>query len=357
MKIGIVTYHRSHNYGALLQAIALRYKLKELGHDVYYIDYWPKYHRRMYAIFSWKTAFSSGIRNCIKCMLNTFLFGYKIIRRYRSFKIFIRKYVEPYCVEYSEDGLYDIIVYGSDQIWRKQVGLANHFNPVYFADNVISAQQHVAYAASMGIISLNDDDIKFLREKLSKFSKISVREENLQVTLNKIGISSKLVLDPTLLFPSAFWEELLPLRNIIHEKYILHYRLIKTSFLDDKVAEFAIKHNCRLIILDGDIGRKSSMISSSDPIGFLSLVKNAEFVFTSSYHGLIFSLIFNKQFFASFAVNSDRAISILSYLGLEYRLLLPQSEIPDNYSDIDYIEINKKIDLLKIQSIDFLRDL
>ena len=52
MKIGILTYHRSHNYGALLQAIATRIVLKKMGHDAYYIDYWPDYHRRMYAIKS-----------------------------------------------------------------------------------------------------------------------------------------------------------------------------------------------------------------------------------------------------------------------------------------------------------------
>ena len=52
MKIGILTYHRSHNYGALLQAIATRIVLKKMGHDAYYIDYWPDYHRRMYAMFN-----------------------------------------------------------------------------------------------------------------------------------------------------------------------------------------------------------------------------------------------------------------------------------------------------------------
>ena len=66
MKIGIITYHKSHNYGALLQAIALRIKLVQMGHDVYFIDYWPLYHKQLYDFFSIKEMFNYGIKDAIK---------------------------------------------------------------------------------------------------------------------------------------------------------------------------------------------------------------------------------------------------------------------------------------------------
>lgn len=73
MKIGIITYHKSHNYGALLQAIALRIKLVQMGHDVYFIDYWPLYHKQLYDFFSIKEMFNYGIKDAIKYGLKILL--------------------------------------------------------------------------------------------------------------------------------------------------------------------------------------------------------------------------------------------------------------------------------------------
>ena len=78
MKIGIITYHKSHNYGALLQAIALRIKLVQMGHDVYFIDYWPLYHKQLYDFFSIKEMFNYGIKDAIK-------YGLKILLSYGEF--------------------------------------------------------------------------------------------------------------------------------------------------------------------------------------------------------------------------------------------------------------------------------
>ena len=337
MKIGILTYHRSHNYGALLQAVALRYRLSQMGHKVYFIDYWPEYHRQMYALYSIRRALRYGIKGAIRYTWNAIAKYQRRKERYDSFRKFIQTYIEPYCAPYTDKEKYDVIVYGSDQIWRKQPGLSGRFNPVYFADNILRADKHIAYAASMGIVDLTEKDKGFLKNKLGKFTRISVRENNLSEALKEMGIQNEVVLDPTLLLSSEEWERLTPIKRVYNEKYVLYYRLQAGAFDERAIENFAKGYGCKLLILEGSVGKKkNNILSAASPTEFLSLMKNADYVFTSSYHGLLFSLMFHKEFYASFSANSSRAESILSKLNLTDRLLCPKSKFIPNSSPIDY---------------------
>lgn len=148
MKIGILTYHRTHNYGGCLQALAMRLILENLGHTVYYIDYWPDYHKQAYSIFSLNLissapTFFSGVRSCLESLR---YLPYAIKRR-KKFVNFLNDCIIPFCRPLTEQ--YDIIVYGSDQIWRKQPS-SNDYNPVYFGQNDFDAEKNVAFSASMG---------------------------------------------------------------------------------------------------------------------------------------------------------------------------------------------------------------
>ena len=95
MKIGIITYHKSHNYGALLQAIALRIKLIQMGHEVYFIDYWPLYHKQLYDFFSFKEMFNYGIKDAIKYGGKIILSYKKRKKRIASFMRFIEELSSP----------------------------------------------------------------------------------------------------------------------------------------------------------------------------------------------------------------------------------------------------------------------
>lgn len=358
MKIGIITYHKSHNYGALLQAIALRIKLVQMGHDVYFIDYWPLYHKQLYDFFSIKEMFSYGTKDAIKYGLKIILSYKKRKTRIASFIQFIEEFVQPYCVEYSANNKFDIIIYGSDQIWRKQPELSNHFDPVYFADNLLKANKHIAYAASMGNMNLNQDDYVFLKEKVKNFSQISVREEKLKFIMKEVCINSPLVLDPTLLLTKDVWEKIFPIKNVINERYVLYYRLLRNSFDENQVAVFAQKLGCKLLILEGRPRPtiQKNTISSANPIEFISLIKYADFIFTSSYHGMVFSLIFHKQFLASFSDNADRAKSLLTSLDLKNHLIPHKSYIPTEIEKINYVSVDSKINSLRNLSENFLKE-
>ncbi|WP_270576121.1 polysaccharide pyruvyl transferase family protein [Bacteroides cellulosilyticus] len=356
MKIGVLTYHRSHNYGALLQALALRYKLTEMGHEVCFIDYWPKYHQDMYSLFSMRYVLHCSKINVVKYILNTILYWNRRKKRIDEFEQFIGEYIVPYCAEYSDKNEYDIIVYGSDQIWRKQPGLSNHFNPVYFADNILHAKKHMSYAASMGMLKLDIEDYSFLRMKMKNFFKISVREKSLKEILETIGVNAPIVLDPTLLLTKTDWDELFPIKRLYDERYILYYRLSR-SFDEKIVADFAKRKGCRLLILDGVVRMtKNKTIFAANPLQFLSLIKYADFVFSSSYHGMVFSLIFNKEFYACFPVNEERrAKSLLDIVNLSNRLLFQKDEIAYDIEKIDYKNVNRRIEELRAFSLDFLQ--
>lgn len=358
MKIGILTYHRSHNYGALLQAIALRHKLEQLGHEVYFIDYWPQYHQQIYKLFSKKEAFKKGLTGAIKYIGNFIITYRNRKKRIIAFENFINKYIFPYCKLYSNKEHYDVIVYGSDQIWRKQPKPMNYFNPVYFAENILCSKSHISYAASMGDVKLDDNDYHFLKKRMSNFNQVSIREVGLKEILLKVGINSKVVVDPTILLNQKEWDTLFSIKRIFEDKYIFYYRLHRDTFNEKYAMDFAKKRGCSLVILDGKVRFTiRDILSTSNPTDFLSLIKYAECILTSSYHGLIFSIIFNKEFYASFATNVGRANSILTALELQDRLIPPREMIPLKSNKIDYNKVNKKLDLFKEESLEYLTEI
>ncbi len=357
MEIGILTYHRSHNYGALLQAIALRQVLLDMGHNVFFIDYWPEYHRNMYSLFSIRQMLRSGKKGAIKYLYKAVTLYTLRKERIKNIESFITEQIEPYCQPYGSNHFYDVVIYGSDQIWRKQRIIRRMFNPVYFGNNIISTSCHISYAASMGIIKLNSADEIFLKKNLLRFKKLSVREEQLKDTLRNIGINSRVVLDPTLLLDKEVWDKLLPIPKPHNDKYILYYRLMEKSFDEEQIIKIAKLMGYKLIILDSTPRKiDKNILSTSDPYDFLSLIKYAELVFTSSYHGLIFSIIFNKNFYASFVTNVGRAESLLSKLNLLNHLIKPNSEIKVN-DKIDYIQVNKTLNIIRKESLNFLNTL
>lgn len=353
MKIGILTYHQSHNYGALLQAIALRKVLEDMGHEVYYINYYPDYHRELYRIFSWKVFRSRGKRDKLRYLKN-YLKTYSFKkRRYNKFIAFKKKFIYPYCKPLKES--YDVVVYGSDQIWRKQPGL-NDFNPIYFGQNDIKTKMHVSYAASMGRLAYAEEDKEKFKNLVSHLDKISVREKNIQDFLMTLGFNyTELVLDPTLLLTSEQWDKLIPPKRIIKERYCLLYNLQRDAFNEGAVQEFAKSHNLKLIKLYGiAYNRWTETDRMTDgPEEFLNLVRGAEFVFTSSYHGLMFSLCYQKPFYVSFTSNEDRARTILSDFHLEQYMVIPKTII-SGYEPYDKEKLKNHISKLRMKSLSFL---
>ena len=354
MKIGIATYHRSENYGALLQAIALRQVLQQIGHKVYYIDYWPSHQRSIYAIprLSWKFMLKHPLRG-----LSLFRDNILKHKRKANFRKFINKYITPYCRSVEEE--YDIIVYGSDQIWRKQDnhdGKEKCYNPFYFGVNSIKAKKSISYAASSDNILLSREDRETFRALLSHLDAISVREDSMLSEIKSLGfINAELSLDPTLMLGRNTWDKIIPTNVVSSDKYVLYYDLQDCLNLND-VIEFTVS---RGLVLKRIVGRASFPNETFDdstcsPYGFLQYVKNADFVITSSFHGLVFAIIYHKPFIVSCSYSPYRMRSLLKSIGCEDRMVPVRSNLHFQFKDIDYDVVEMKLSEIRKSSFTYL---
>lgn len=356
MKIGILTYHRSHNYGALLQAIALRKVLADWGHNVTFIDYWPDYHRHMYSLFSFYAMMEQDtLRRKVSYIKNCLLYYNSHKERKQNFNIFIADYILPYTS--SVDESYDLIIHGSDQVWRKQPEI-HTYNPFYFGKHDIKAMRKITYAASMGILPDSKAEKGVVKELLSHLDEISVRETDLKRLVESLGYTCSQHLDPTLLLTGNEWKNMINIHPSNINRYVIFYNLLEKSFDIEQIRLFAKEKGLKLITLYGDVVKRNgdSEITIAGPTDFLSLIMGAEYVFTSSYHGLVFSLLFQKQFYAAFNKNANRAASLLSQLGIAERLLPPMSKIPRDMPNINYDKVSHSMQVVRMDSLDYLRD-
>lgn len=358
MKIGILTYHRAHNYGAMLQAYALLSYLRNNGHDVEIIDYWPDMHKVQYALI--KPIVGNSIISKIKCIIATTI---TFIRRYMricKFEKFSQKYLNiNSTIQYPMPDWgylqYDCVIVGSDQIWRNHESDGKHigFDPVYFCQHIPKNIRCISYAASMGIIQLNKEDKDVLKNYLNRFSRILVRENSLKEAIDELGFESAIVVDPTLLLSQDEWNKFLPNKRFHTTKYVLYYELVKSKealvFAKHKAEELG----CKLLIMDATIPLipQRRHISYASPIEFLHAIRDAEFVIATSFHGTAFSVIFEKQFITiGLKKNADRVQTMLHQLDIEEHY----QEHPQNVMDIDYAQVKIRFSKLVANSMHLL---
>ena len=227
MRIGILTFHCAHNYGAVLQCYALQETLKGMGHNVEIIDYRPEYLIKPYDVINFKRISSPTILGQLKkCLLETVVLP-KRLKRHKAFSRFInhKLNLSERVVEDKIPIKYDVYVMGSDQIWNPKI--TKGFDAVYFGDFTYAKEnrKYIAYAASMAVIELDEPSKCYLSNALSNFNAISVRERQLVPLLqpllkNKIDV----VLDPTLLVNPEIWENIARSSHI-KGKYVLVYQI------------------------------------------------------------------------------------------------------------------------------------
>ena len=356
MKIGIVTYHRTLNYGACLQALATRVILENEGYEVYYVDYWPQYHQDLYNPWSWtniRSRLRSPLRLC-NYIVKNIKYRTDVKKRKQNFESYFSSYIYPYCLSEKEN--YDVIIYGSDQIWRKQAAL-KAYNPFYFGMNELAAVKHVSYAASMGILPHSSKDKSILKDFISHLDFIGVREEGLLKLVKELGfVHAQKNIDPTLLLTSKQWDELLTPDTYDGEPYVLVYSFENNPFNMDSVSKFAKERSLKIIMINGYAFSKEteSNFTTCGPSEFVRLIKYADYVFSASFHGTVFSILYEKQVIASNKGNSERMKSLFESLEIYDRLLYPFQEIPTDLPQIDYARVHLLLDSYRKDSYDYL---
>ena len=329
IKVGIIThFYNTINYGGILQAYALCHYLRQAGIDAEQICYGEQIASNMNIFTRLAKATPKRIVQKGKTVLYRFVcrktkpkdyayFQKTISERHMKFKLFsenqishsIRVFDDTSITECIEE--YDAFVTGSDQVWN-----FNYFRPAYFLGFVPDPKPKFAYAASMGDTDLSPEQFAFLKEKLNRFRAISVREESTAFMLQELLQKPvEAVVDPALLLDGDEWKELCKER-IISNKYLFCYFISYNEKSRELAKEFAEQHGLQIVAVymsnDGCIFRDmgfADVVINADPGEFLSLIRYADFIFTDSFHAVIFSNIFEKQYVVFKRNEKDRTYS------------------------------------------------
>lgn len=343
MKIGILTFHRADNYGAVLQCYALFNAIKSLGYnDVHIIDYWPSYFKEQYSLFSYKKFLSLSLRGKAGMIKELVLFYIPKLLRRKKFSLFVNNlYLSPKMDEscISFEG-YDIVFVGSDQVWNKSLtqGLDDAFSGIIRNDHMLLA----SYAASTDFNDNISNENEYYKGILKRFDFVSVREKVLANYFNSlVPGKAQWVLDPTLLLSSKQWKNIaVPPKD---DNYLLIYT-VPTDPAVMKLANIIAKaRGLKIVELVSKVRYvyNKNCRQNVSPQEFLGYFHKARYVVTTSFHGTAFSIIMKKQFSTLMLGRSvdNRAKDLLSNIGLEDRLIdindlhYPNSVI--NYECVD----------------------
>lgn len=354
MKVGIITFHNAINYGAVLQTYATQTIVQEYGHDVEVIDYHNKKIDRLYSL---------GIRNFIKkrCYLMpiSWLRNYFFYKRKKSFKVFLREQLNISSERYYQGkknyiGKYDIILIGSDQLWNKKItgGLDN----VYWGEFETSPKmKKIAWSICMNNDNLTQEDIKYIIEHLNLFTAISVREKSLQKFLYSITCNKYIqTLDPTLMLQREQWENLC--QPVSEHNYIAVYAVQDEEATISFAREVAKQLNKKILIIRSKANYYWTKENKEycGPREFLSYIRYADFVVTTSFHGTVFSLVFQKQFVCPKFRSNTRIESLLNTLDVKHRVIEAGIEVR-TLPAIDYSEVSNRLLIARQNTKQFIK--
>ena len=283
MKVSIITLHSVCNYGTQLQAYATQEKFKEYFDEVSFVNYKrPNTH----GIKLLKT-FSGN--NPIKALivLPTLIKWKFVFGRFQKKYLNIEK---DKCTNTKAD----IYFTGSDQVWN--TGWNNGVIPELYLNFVPNDIPKYAYSSSFGLNKLDDKYKSEVKKYLSRFKKINVREDSSLDILNELGINNaERILDPTLAIDGDYWRSIAPKRKI-KEDYILIYNLNRSKEFDKYCEEFSKKTGLKLYRFCtryDQIFRNGKSLLIPNILDFVTLIDNAKYVITDSFHATAFSLNMN----------------------------------------------------------------
>lgn len=353
MKTATVTFHAAHNYGAMLQAYAFQQFLFSLGVGNEIINLQIPEGRQKYPYPSFSGY--SSIRKIIH------LFDVLARReKYRLFESFLsndlvstKKVYETADSILELDAEFDCFISAGDQIWNPKL---SDWSPAYFLSGITS--KHISFAVSMGHTPENifdsDNRLREIREWLSQYEKISVREfRTAKVLEQHLGLCPFVNLDTAGLLSSEEWsknEDKSTIKRLPY-KFVLAYSPTYNSLCNKIGAEIGYYLHLKTVLTTpcpfGERRKYKNlrMKQKTGPWEFLWLVKHSEFVLCTSYHAVIFSLIFHKPFFFLDTKNDSRVHHLLDMVGLSDRIVTPgnyQIKIPVAY-DISFTNSDKVI--------------
>ncbi len=354
MKIGILTFHCVPNFGAVFQAYALKEYLKSLGHEVSILDYRPDYLTSLDRPFSARKFKNTTIATAIKRFAREVVTLPIVLRRKRIFRLFTNRYLDivPF-----RDLLnnFDAIFFGSDQIWNIRIteGTDNVF---WGVDKRLMGKKLVAYAASAGSVTNLQSHTDYLKQAVLGFHAIGVRETSLCNFISPFRKDVCQTVDPVILAGvDAF--RLISKKPKKVKDYLLLFQLGHDPKAREIAEKIAAERHLELVeILSQTISlRGNRVINTISPENLLGLFEYSSYIVSSSFHGTVLALLFQKEFvYVQFnKEGGERVHDLLFDLNIIERHIdsdikkLPQSPI-------DYANVSVRLADLRNKSIQFI---
>ncbi|WP_022765630.1 polysaccharide pyruvyl transferase family protein [Butyrivibrio sp. XPD2006] len=319
MKIGVVTVHDSSNYGSFLQAYAMQKALERMGHEVFFIRTREKEY--IDNIFIHKIAFKDAIRHPIA----NYIKRRDEIAKYDAF----RKEWEIFnTIDNADDVALDKIILGSDEIWN--VTNKTFRRPVFYG---IGMKNVGTYGISISKAKREDfNEYPELTDAIKKVSPVLVRDENTKRVIDDItGVDSPMVADPTFLCDVSEYDNEDNDYKKIDKKYILVYSYVFNDNLKNNIIKFAREND--LLIVSACIKHDwTDMFINGSPLTFCKLLRDAQYVVTTTFHGTVFSVLNHKKFVSE--PFTPKVIDVLDKVGLSDALV----EV-----GVDYDTFNRKL--------------
>ena len=362
-KIGIITFHNSYNCGSMLQAYALQQAINRVtGRESEIIDFSNEGQQKLYSVHQPNNSVKNIIKNII--LLPWFK---RISKNYESYETFKKDNFQLSNQQFHvntelSDENYDIVVAGSDQIWNITI---DDSDDAYFLPWVKNGKK-VAYAPSFGakdIAKFSNDSNKYANF-LRSFSHLSIRERNgLEWLQNLTGKKAELLIDPTLLLSQEDYANIESHSLKLPSKYIFYYSPGYNIEINQLVHKISKKYSLPVIAFNTKTFYVKGMQFSGfklpeieNPSTYLQLIKNAEMIITTSFHGTVFSTVYRKKFWTvkngGMFGDDDRVKTLMHLLDLEDRMIPIEFDDQFNYmKEKDYKRYESLLD--KEQSLAF----
>ena len=338
-RIGIVTFHRAINYGAMLQAVALQNAISELGFVCEIVDYVDELYDH------YKINYASS--NVIKSILKYTLYKNSRIRN-RRFEDFLlnnssitkRQYNKSSISEIKESE-YNLFITGSDQTMNPEIV---NYDDNYLLSFVKEKRKCNSYAGSIGLSELTEEQRKWLLRGISGYNHLLMREKTGLDMLEELGFrNTALVCDPTFLLSAPKWKKMWKQVKTPNH-YILYYGFKRNEWLERKAASIAEKTGYSIYTISDSIRKDERGYKKFRGIGpgeWLYLISHADFVVTNSFHGMIFSFIFNRQVWIGDSNDGtfSRMEDFLSVVECNDRIVSKDTLMMD--SRIDFSKVNR----------------
>lgn len=350
------------NYGGTLQNWALQQVLKRMGHEPITLRF-PVVYQGMSSMHYWLKVFPMQLARFIahKFMGGKYEMPLTIgawkksvsgMERFVDEHINVTEYLPNLTMEDVKRYGVEALVVGSDQIWRPVKYDAVNYYFLGFAKN--SDILRITYAPSVALDEwpFNESTTAQLKELIKRFYAVSVREESsVKLIKDNLGVEAQWVLDPTLLLKKENY--LAVCNNVPQNKkpFVFAYILDMNEDKRQMAEKVAKEHGCSVCYLTADKVKAEDTIEK-----WLANFRDSEFVITDSYHGTVFSLIFQKQFYTFYNTyrGNARMDSLKKLTGLEDRFLtILNNEIGNS---IDFVEVETQINRMRGVSVKFLKE-